>query len=160
LSERIEQAVELYRQGHNCAQALLVAFGESCGLDRDTSQKLALGLGGGLGKTGEICGAANGACILLGQDTGEQEDPFGKQAQKKAQKRVREFLRAFKKECGAVTCRDLVGSDIATRLGMAEAVGKRAFVRNCPQYVEIAARILDGMLGSGNGDGQGPDQKS
>jgi C_GCAxxG_C_C family probable redox protein len=157
LSERIEQAVELFRQGNNCAQALLVAFGESCGLDRDTAHKLALGLGGGLGKTGEICGAANGACLLLGQDTGEREDPFGKQAQKTAQKRVREFLRSFKSECGAVNCRELVGADIATRAGMAEAIGKRVFARRCPEYVETAARILDGMLAGGNGDEQGPE---
>ncbi len=157
MSARIEHAVELFGQGYNCAQALLVAFGESCGLDRDTALKLALGLEGGLGMTGEICGAANGACLLLGLDTGAHEDPSGKQGRKLARKRVRELLREFGRECGAVTCRELVGSDVATRAGMAEAIGKRAFARRCPEYVEAVARILDGMLSNGNGDGQEPE---
>ena len=83
--------MELFRQGYNCAQALLMAFGDSCGLERDMALKLALGLEGGLGMTGEVCGAANGACLLLGLDTGTREDPSGAKGRKLARKRVREF---------------------------------------------------------------------
>lgn len=155
MSARIEQSVELFRQGYNCAQALLVAFGDSCGLERDMALKLALGLEGGLGLTGEVCGAANGACLLLGLDTGTREDPAGEQGRKLARKRVREFLRSFNKQCGAVSCRQLIGLDLGTTTGMAVAIGKRVLVRRCPEYVEAAAKILKEMLDGVNGVSRG-----
>ncbi len=151
MSKKTEQAVELFGQGYNCAQALLVVFGEESGLDRELALKLAAGLEGGLGMTGEICGAANGACLLLGMSTGGSEDSCSKPGRKLARKRVREFLRTFKKECGAVSCRQLLGVDIGTKTGMAAAVGKRVFTHRCPHYVEVAARILEEMLENGAG---------
>lgn len=152
MSDKIDQSVELFRQGYNCAQAILIAYGEQFGLDRETALRLALGLEGGLGRTGEVCGAVSGACLVLGLEAGEQEDASGPEGRKLARRRVREFTRKFRERYGAVACRQLLGSDLSTHAGMMAARGKRAFSRKCPEYVTAAAEILEEML---DGDGGG-----
>ncbi|MBW7998436.1 MAG: C_GCAxxG_C_C family protein, partial [Candidatus Glassbacteria bacterium] len=146
MSDRIEQSVELFRQGYNCAQAILLVYGGRYGLDRETALRLALGLEGGLGRTGEVCGAVNGACLVLGLEAGGQEDASGAEGRKLARKRVREFSRKFRERHGAVACRQLLGTDLGTHAGMMAARGKRVFSRRCPEFVAAAAQILEEML--------------
>ena len=88
---------------------------ESFGLEPEMALKLALGLEGGLGKTGEVCGAANGACIVLGLDTGAARGrPPQAGGRKLANSRVREFNGKFRERCGALACRELIGSEPQT----------------------------------------------
>ena len=117
---RVEKAAELFAQKNNCAQSVLMAFCESYGLDSTMATKLASGLGGGLGRKGEICGAANGACLVLGLETGSREDIPENEKKKYVYDRIQEFLDAFRQQCGAVTCRDLIGCDISTEAGRAD----------------------------------------
>jgi len=50
---RVDEAVSSFRQGSNCAQAILATYGTSCGIDRQLALRLAMGLGGGMGRGGE-----------------------------------------------------------------------------------------------------------
>ena len=143
---RADRALEWFGQGYNCAQAILLAYGEQFGLERELALKLALGLEGGLGRTGEVCGAVSGACLVLGLEAGCREDASGAEGRKLANRRVREFSRRFQKRYGAVACRQLIGSDPGTRSGMLAATARRVFTRRCPEYVTGAAQILEEML--------------
>mgnify|MGYP000094877160 CR=1 FL=1 len=44
-----EEAAALFRSGANCAQAVLGAFHQECGLDRESAFRLASGFGAGMG---------------------------------------------------------------------------------------------------------------
>ena len=72
-----EKAVELFRNGLNCSQAILTAFGGPYGIDPETARKLGRPWAGGMGRLGRICGAVTGAVALLGytqsHDLSEEE---------------------------------------------------------------------------------------
>ena len=58
-------AVETFRDGINCTQAILSAWGSRHGLDRDTAMKLGGAFGSGM-NMGETCGAVTGALMVIG----------------------------------------------------------------------------------------------
>jgi C_GCAxxG_C_C family probable redox protein len=61
------RAERYFADGHNCAMAVLRAVAESLDLACPACiPAVALGLGGGVGHTGRICGAATGAVMALG----------------------------------------------------------------------------------------------
>jgi C_GCAxxG_C_C family probable redox protein len=49
----------------NCAQSVINAFCEDLGLDRSLALRLALGFGGGMGHTGQTCGAVSAAYMVI-----------------------------------------------------------------------------------------------
>ena len=57
-------AVETFRDGINCTQAILSAWGSRHGLDRDTAMKLGGAFGSGM-NMGETCGAVTGALMVI-----------------------------------------------------------------------------------------------
>lgn len=57
---------ELFEQGYNCAQAVLLSHAEEFGLDPDVARRLAAPLGDGLGGLRRTCGALTALCLLAG----------------------------------------------------------------------------------------------
>jgi C_GCAxxG_C_C family probable redox protein len=129
----------------NCAQAVLTAFCEELGLERRTGLKLAQGFGAGMGRSGSICGAVTGAYMVLGlaQDI-SPEAP--RQSLDEVYAEVREFNQRFKDLHRSLVCRDLVGHDLSTPEGMAEARSKKVTTTVCPELVRDAVNILDILL--------------
>jgi C_GCAxxG_C_C family probable redox protein len=60
MSSRTEVATTRFLSGYNCAQAVLDAFRDEAGLDEDLALKIATGLGAGMGRKQEVCGAVTG----------------------------------------------------------------------------------------------------
>ena len=50
----------------NCAQSVLSVFCQEFKLDRNQALRIAMGFGGGMGRTGKTCGAVTGAYMVLG----------------------------------------------------------------------------------------------
>ena len=59
-------AKETFLAGYNCAQAVLYAFGPELGLPGETALKVATGLGAGVARRGQTCGALTGGILALG----------------------------------------------------------------------------------------------
>ena len=66
MSERSEKAVELFKSGYNCSQAVFAAYADLFGFDEDTALKVSAGLGGGVGRSREVCGTVSAAAMLTG----------------------------------------------------------------------------------------------
>ena len=66
MKTRSDIAVEKFLAGYNCAQAVLYPFCEDLGLDKDIALKLACGLGAGMARKQEVCGAITGGIVTLG----------------------------------------------------------------------------------------------
>ena len=62
----VERARALHDRNFNCAQSVACALGPELGADEDLCFRMAEGLGGGLGKHTETCGALLGAALVLG----------------------------------------------------------------------------------------------
>ena len=53
--EKSDKAVELFKGGLCCSQAVFCAFAEDFGMDAETARKVSAGLGGGVGRMREVC---------------------------------------------------------------------------------------------------------
>ena len=67
MTERAKLAQDFHNQGYNCAQAVVCAYCDLAGLDRETAYKMAEGFGFGMGCM-EMCGALSGAFMLAGMN--------------------------------------------------------------------------------------------
>jgi len=144
MSAKAEQAVERFRKGFNCSQAVLGSYCEQFGLECEKAFKVATGFGGGM-RMGYTCGAVSGAFMVLGLKYGNStaEDKAGKA---KTYKKVEEYTNRFKARNDSVTCRELLGCDLTTPEGMKEAKDKGLFSTICPRMVQDAVEILEEML--------------
>ena len=61
--DRAEQA---FYSGCNCSQSAVLPFAEEIGMTREQVLKLVGGLGGGVGRMREVCGAFTGVTLVLG----------------------------------------------------------------------------------------------
>ena len=92
--QRSDVAVNKFLSGYNCAQAVLYSFCDDLGFDRNTALKLSCGLGGGMARKQEICGAVTGGILALGlrHGRGEGQD---KTRTEKTYNDVRELISLF-----------------------------------------------------------------
>ena len=115
-SDHSKLAGELFAQGYNCAQSVLLAFEDITGLDRETAARVASSFGGGIGGSGEVCGALTGALMALGLVVGNT-DPADKAAKSFTAGAVstsRFSLRRNRARCAArncLLCRNRAGRD-------------------------------------------------
>jgi C_GCAxxG_C_C family probable redox protein len=142
---QVELAVSLFEEGFSCSQAILAAFGDRFGIDREFALRIAAGFGGGMGRLAQTCGAITGAIMVIGLRYGST-DPKERQAKEKAQATVREFADRFVSRNDSLLCRALLGCDISTSEGYKLAKEKKLFTTICPQYVRDAAEIIDAMI--------------
>ena len=142
---RKEEACALHGRGANCAQSVLCAFADDVGLRRQVAMRIASGFGGGMGRMGGTCGAVTGAFMALGLRHGMTE-PEQKDLKEKNYAMTREFAARFTAKNGSIVCRELLGCDIGTPEGMAEAKEKDLFATRCMKLVGDAVEITEGML--------------
>jgi len=65
-----DEAKKLFKNGANCAQAVLGAFAAECGLEFEQALQLGSSFGGGMGKLREVCGAVSGMFMVIGLKEG------------------------------------------------------------------------------------------
>jgi C_GCAxxG_C_C family probable redox protein len=143
---RAQRAKALFQEGYNCAQAVLLAFGDVTGLPDATAAKLASGFGGGIGRMREVCGAVSGAVMAMSLARG-YDDPKASDAKAAHYKLVQAFAAKFKEENGSIICRELL-QDVPTTPGTAPEARTEAFYRKrpCAELVVIATAIAEEML--------------
>lgn len=144
MKDSVDQAVMMFNEGYSCSQSIFAAYAMQFGISQDTALKIAAGLGGGVGRTGEICGAVTGATLVLGLKFGTT-DPKDKSAKYDCYSKVKTFCDEFKNRTGSLICRELLGFDFTSPDGAARSRQPGAF-EHCPEFVKIAGEILDSML--------------
>ena len=142
---KIESAVDCFKQGFTCGQAMLSVYGEEFGLDRELAFKIACAFGGGIARMGKTCGAVSGAFMVIGLKYGRTrvED---KEAREKTYELVNEFVKRFESRNGSIVCKDLLGVDIGTPEGSSIAREKNLFLTMCPEFVKDAAEIVEEII--------------
>lgn len=102
-----EIAMNYFKEGYNCAQAVALAYAEEAGMDKDTLARIATSFGGGMGRMREVCGAFSGMMIINGIKNGTTlgSDAEGKKANYEL---VQKMAADFKEEMGSIICRDLL----------------------------------------------------
>lgn len=135
-------AGDLFLSGHNCAQAVLVAFCDVTGLEPTVASRLSSSFGGGIGRLREVCGAVSGMVMVAGLLYG-YDDPGKEDAEKKAHyQRIQELCARFREEAGSIICRELLDNPSADP-NPSPRTEEYYKTRPCARYVMLAARILD-----------------
>lgn len=134
--DKSEKAVELFKTGLCCSQAVFCAFAEEFGMDAETAQKVSAGLGGGVGRMREVCGAVTGATLALGLKYGPDKAAV--------YPHVQELCARFKAECGSIVCRELLDGTGASQGGTPDARTENYYrKRPCAELVRLAASLID-----------------
>ncbi len=141
-----ERAISKFAGGYNCAQSVFYAFHEDLGMDPDTALKIACGLGGGMGRQGEVCGAVTGGILVLGlkHGRGEKED---KTATEATYARTKELMDQFARRHGSCLCRQLLnGCDLTTEEGRKSFAENELSNKVCKPCVQSVVEILETLI--------------
>jgi len=137
-------AAEKFHENYNCAQSVVAAYAADYGLELDKALSMAVGFGGGMGRTQEICGAVTGAIMVLGLASHFKEEDRRPKINEVYAK-VHPFIKEFVKEKGTARCRDLLGCDLTTEEGQ-KIFKEKKLRENCMGYVRLCCDMLDRYL--------------
>ena len=133
--KKIEKAAELFKSGCNCSQAVFAAFADEVGLSEDQAKLVACGLGGGVGRMREVCGAVSAAAMIIGMRLGPDK--------MNAYPAIQDFCAKFKERAGSIVCRELLAGTGATQGGAPEKRTVEYYEsRPCLGLVKLAAELL------------------
>ena len=144
MTKRMELADAYHDKKFNCAQSVLLAFGDKTGLAEETARAIAGGMGGGVGGCKEeICGALSGAVLTLGMllpHVEEDDQP----AKDRIYAAVSEFRRRFMERFGWGRCDELLNNEAseADRKWAAELGAEKV----CPVFIMETVRMLEDYL--------------
>lgn len=128
---------------YNCCESVLLTLAEYLGVESDLVPKIVTSIGAGFSLNGLTCGTISGAAIAIGLKygrTGNVENP------QMDWNKTDEFIEAFRKKWGAVTCRELTGLDVKTPEGMKEYL-RSVHDYACTDRVRFAVREAMAILG-------------
>jgi C_GCAxxG_C_C family probable redox protein len=143
MSDKSELAAEEFLNAYNCAQSVVSAFCEESGISDDMALKISCGLGGGMGRKQEVCGAVTGGILILGLRHGRGVNDE-QSATTFTYQKTREFMSRFAESNGSYICRELLnGCDLTTEAGQQEFNDKDMKNSVCKVCVESAVEILE-----------------
>lgn len=135
------KAEQLFLEGYNCSQAVLIAFEDKTGLDRKTAAKLASSFGGGVGRLREVCGAVSGMSMVAGILYG-YDDVSDKNAKANHYALIQELAGKFSDEAGSIVCRELLGRKGKESPVPEDRTKEYYKTRPCARMVGLAAKIM------------------
>jgi C_GCAxxG_C_C family probable redox protein len=145
VKDHITEALELFKSGFHCSQAVIGVFSEESGISRETAFKIACPFGGGIGGYGRTCGAITGAIMVIGLKYGSTK-AMDTEARTQTRKKTRELIEMFERVHGTSICNELVGFD-RSNLSGAELKAKLPYFHNtCQEFLETVISFLEEEL--------------
>ncbi|MCX6026829.1 MAG: C-GCAxxG-C-C family protein [Chloroflexi bacterium] len=135
-----------FREGYSCSQAVFSALAQRWNIGLDVSLRIAAGFGGGLARSAQTCGCVTGGIMALGLAQRGISPEENRSEKEKTYEAGRRFMRAFEERNCSTLCSELLGCNISTPEGLAEARRKRLFQSRCTKLVRDAVEIVEGML--------------
>lgn len=140
MSKYSERAVELFMEGKNCSQAVFAAFATDLGLTEEMALAVSAGLGGGVGRMREVCGAVSGSAMVVGLK-------YPQFSKGEVYEKVRLISDEFKKTNHSIVCKELLGLVKPEQSSTPEARTTEYYQkRPCVKIVEDAALATEKIL--------------
>lgn len=111
-------------------------------MDFETALKIGNAFGGGIGKTGQTCGAVTGAVMVISLKYGTV-DADDKDSKEKAYNLTGKFMREFEIRNKSSQCRDLIGFDISDDSYPDKG---KIIMEKCPAFLKDAAEIIEDIF--------------
>ena len=149
VNERVERAMNYFKSGYNCAQAVAMAYNDIMEMSVEQVAKLTAPFGGGMGRMREVCGTVSGMAILAGAIK-PAINPKNLEERKENYALVQNFAERFRLENGDIVCRRLLGLEPMVEKSETPMPSERTAEyykkRPCVEYVGCAARIVGEYL--------------
>ncbi len=140
------RAKELFLEGYNCAQAVVLAYEDYFDESPETLAQLVSAFGGGMGRLREVCGSVSGMFFVLSKVYG-YADPKEKDGKMDLYARVQELAARFRERNGSIVCRELLGLAEKVSVPVPEERTPEYYKkRPCPDIIADAADILEEYL--------------
>lgn len=146
MKSKENKAIESFRSGLNCAQAVLTASAEDMAFDYDLAAGISCGFGGGMGRLQEKCGAITGSFMVMGIFNSRLYTDNNKRKEE-TYTMIRKLDARFKEIHGASDCRSLLNCDLKTEEGHRYAVENNLFRTICDKCISDSIRIADELMG-------------
>ncbi|MBQ3543992.1 MAG: C_GCAxxG_C_C family protein [Lachnospiraceae bacterium] len=145
-SEYAKKAMELFKEGYNCAQSVFLAFVDMYDIDEKTALKLSSSFGAGMGRLREVCGAVSGMFMVAGVLYG-YESPKAFEEKTKHYERIQELAEQYKEFTGSIICRELLGLDVKKDSPVPEKRTNEYYKkRPCVKMVGIGAMLMENYI--------------
>lgn len=143
---RREIAIENFKKGYNCTQAIVLCFADILPADAELLSKISCSFGGGMGRLREVCGAVSGMFIAAGILYGYSSPETGNiKAEHYA--RIQKLASEFEKKHGSIVCRELLGLNAGHDAPVPEPRTKDFYQkRPCAEIIGDAAEILEKFI--------------
>lgn len=129
-------AMEKYRQGYTCSEAILLSLQEEDLIDFSPDVvRAATGFGAGIGLARSLCGCISGAVMAIGVQYG-RIDPS--RSRKLAWDRCHELVERFRKRFGTTQCATL--TDVFTDFASQERI------EHCAAIIHFVTREVKDIL--------------
>lgn len=125
---------------------MLYAFREEGDLSEETALKIACGLGAGMARKEEVCGAVTGGILVLGMrhGRGNRDD---RSAQERTYAKTRKLMDCFSEKYGTVICRKLLNDcELTTEEGQKYFKDNDLLNKLCVPCVQSIVMILEDNL--------------
>ena len=140
------RAKELFLEGYNCAQAVVLAYEDFFEESPETLAQTVSAFGGGMGRLREVCGSVSGMFFVLSKLYG-YGDPKEKDGKLDLYARVQELAARFRERNGSIVCRELLGLSEKVSVPVPEERTAEYYKkRPCPDIIADAADVLEEYL--------------
>ena len=146
-----QKAMQLFKEGYNCSQAVFLAFEDLFNMEREVMLRLSSSFGGGMGRLREVCGAVSGMFMVAGVLYG-YDDPKDYDKKTEHYARIQLLAKEFEALNGSIVCRELLGlAPKKSSLDMGNPEPEKRTEeyykkRPCAELVAMAASFLEKEL--------------
>lgn len=140
-----EKAINSFKSGLNCSQAVLSAYSDKLNFDNNLALSVACGFGGGMGRLQLTCGAVTGSYMVLGvYNCNKFADNI--ERKEKTYSMVQKFSEKFKKINGTTDCISLLNCDLKTEEGHRYAKDNNLFETVCEKCISDSISIINELI--------------
>ncbi len=144
--DRQQKAYECFKEGYNCAQAVIMAFADVLPIDEELLLKISSAFGGGFAKTRNLCGAVAGIGMVLGV----LKDTLGNVADDKKDiyQKVRSLTDQFEEMNSSLLCGELLKNmkNITKDYVPSERTAEYYATRPCVKFILDATKLTEDYL--------------
>lgn len=108
VEERSARGRDLFLQGYNCCQSVLLAFADLLPVDESVLKTMGSGFGGGVARLREVCGCMSAMAMIAGYIS-PAVDPGNMEARTANYALVQSFAASYKEKMGSIICREILG---------------------------------------------------
>ena len=135
ITQFLDEVSVKHSEGYNCAESAFYGVCRYLGLEMPVS--CMTGFGGGVARTGSVCGALSGAISGLGMYIGRTQ-PEEEESKARCNALGQEIVKDFTDKMGALTCRDILGFTLGSEDGPERYAKSNLKKTRCNMAIRVA----------------------